>query len=292
MKYGFVLPSGDARTAANFAYEAERAGWDGFFVWEPVWGIDAWVSLTAAALRTQKIRLGTMLTPLSRMRPWKLASETATLDNLSNGRVIISVGLGAVDTGFKEFGEVTDRKTRSELLDEGLEVLTGLWRGQPFSYDGKHYKIRETKFFPPPAPVQKPRIPIWVVAVWPRMKSMQRVIKYDGLLPAVMGGDGKLRKVEPNDIREMRAWIETNRIETTSFDIVVEGKTPGDDPIKTAKILRPWSRVGATWWIEATWDSTQSLFCNVSLRGQARFSERSSHRDCRIYANSENLDRF
>src|SRR5512136_2286448 len=140
MKYGFILPRGDARTAAEFAHETEAAGWDGFFVWEPVWGIDAWVSLTAAAMRTRRIRLGAMLTPLSRMRPWKLASETAALDNLSNGRVILSV----------ELGEVTDRKTRAELLDEGLDILTGLWHGQPFSYKGKHYTIKETKFFLPP----------------------------------------------------------------------------------------------------------------------------------------------
>ena len=126
LRYGFVLPYGDARTAADLAYEAGRAGWDGFFVWEPVWGIDAWISLAAAATRTKRIRLGTMLTPLSRMRPWKLASETVTLDHLSKGRVILAVGLGAVDTGFKAFGEVTDRKTRAELLDEGLDVLTGL----------------------------------------------------------------------------------------------------------------------------------------------------------------------
>jgi alkanesulfonate monooxygenase SsuD/methylene tetrahydromethanopterin reductase-like flavin-dependent oxidoreductase (luciferase family) len=89
MKFGFVLPMGDARTAADLAQRAELAGWDGFFAWEPVWGIDAWVSLTAAAMTTRRIHLGTMLTPLSRMRPWKLASESATLDNLSNGRVII-----------------------------------------------------------------------------------------------------------------------------------------------------------------------------------------------------------
>jgi alkanesulfonate monooxygenase SsuD/methylene tetrahydromethanopterin reductase-like flavin-dependent oxidoreductase (luciferase family) len=83
MKYGFVLPYGDAHTTADLAYEAEAAGWDGFFVWEAIWGIDAWVALTAAAMRTERIRLGTMLTPLSRMRPWKLVSETAPLDNLS-----------------------------------------------------------------------------------------------------------------------------------------------------------------------------------------------------------------
>ena len=132
MKCGFVLPCGDARTAAELAARAESAGWDGFFVSEPVWGIDTWISLAAAAMRTEHIRLGTMITPLSRMSPWKLASETATLDNLSNGRVILSVGLGAIDTGFEAFGEVTDRSMRAELLDEGLDILIGLWRGQPF----------------------------------------------------------------------------------------------------------------------------------------------------------------
>src|SRR4029450_7174455 len=105
--------------AAHTAELAERAGWDGFFVWEPIWGVDAWVCLAAAAMRTERIRLGTMLSPLSRMRPWKLASETATLDNLPGGRVILAVGLGALAAGFAEFGEVTERRTRAELLDEG-----------------------------------------------------------------------------------------------------------------------------------------------------------------------------
>ena len=202
VKSGLVFPGGPARTAAEFAREAEKAGWDGFFVWEPVWGIDAWVTLAAAAMHTKRIRLGTMITPLSRMRPWKLASETVTLDHLSNGRVILAVGLGAVDTGFESFGEVADRRTRAELLDEGLEVITGPWRGQPFRYDGKHYKVKETTFFPPPPPVQSPRIPIWVVGAWPRTKSMQRVLRYDGLLPNAMTPEGKHRKATPKDIRE------------------------------------------------------------------------------------------
>src|SRR5262249_5512171 len=173
MKYGFVLPAGDARTAADLAYDAEQAGWDGFFVYETVWGIDAWVSLAAAAMRTERIRLGTLLTPVSRRRPWKLASETVTLDHLSNGRLILAGGVGAPEPGCEACGEVTDRKLRAELLDEGLDILTGLWRGQPFNYDGKHYHVRETSFAPPPPPVQQPRIPIWVVGAWPRMKSMQ-----------------------------------------------------------------------------------------------------------------------
>jgi len=258
MKYGFVLPYGDAHSAANLAHEAEAAGWDGFFVWEPVWGIDAWVSLAAAAMITKRIRLGTLLTPPSRMRPWKLASETVTLDHLSNGRVILSVGLGAIDTGFESFGEVTDRKTRAELLDEGLDILTGLWRGQPFNYDGKHYKIRETRFMPPPPPVQQPRIPIWVVGAWPREKSMRRVLKYDGLLPNVLGKTGKHRKMKPDDVFEMKAYVEAHRTETAPFDIVVEGTTPGDSPKKAASIVRKWADAGATWWIEALWSAPRN----------------------------------
>jgi hypothetical protein len=253
MRYGFVFPLGDARTAADFAREAERAGWDGFFVWEPVWGIDAWVSLTAAAMQTERIKLGTLLTPLSRMRPWKLASETVTLDRLSGGRVILAVGLGATDTGFEDFGEVTDRKVRAELLDEGLDILTGLWRGQPFSYSGKHYTVKETKFYPPPPPIQQPRIPIWVVGAWPYPKSMRRVLRYDGLLPSVLGEDGKARNAGPKDIRAMQAYIAANRTETTPFDIIADGETPGDDPAQAAALVRPWAEAGATWWIEAMW---------------------------------------
>ena len=260
MKYGFVLPYGDARTAADFAFEAEQAGWDGFFVWEPVWGWEAWMMLTAAAMRTERIKLGTMITPVSRMRPWELASKTVTLDHLSNGRVILAVGLGAIDTGFAEFGEETDRKTRAELLDEGLDILTGLWRGQPFNYDGKHYHIKETKFYPLPPPVQQPRIPIWVVGAWPKQKSLQRVLRYDGLLPTVMNDQGQHIPPTPDLIREMTGYIAAHRTATTPFDIVVEGKTPGADPDRAAKIVRQWADAGATWWIEALWgDPAQSI---------------------------------
>lgn len=258
MKFGFVLPRGEARTAAEFAQQAELAGWDGFFVWEPVWGVDAWVSLTAAAMRTVRIRLGTMITPVSRMRPWKLASETATLDNLSNGRVILSVGLGALDTGFAAFGEATDRKTRAELLDEGLEIVTGLWGGQPFRYEGKHYHVNEIDFMLPPPPVQQPRIPIWVVGAWPRLKSMQRALRYDGLLPAIMGEDGKVRMspAKPEEIHTIKAFVDTSRAETSSFDIVVEGETPGEDRGQAMEIIQPYAEAGATWWIEAMWTAT------------------------------------
>lgn len=246
--------------AAEVAQLAEECGWDGFFVWEPVWGNDAWVLLTAAAMVTQRIRLGTMLTPLSRIKPWKLASEATTLDNLSGGRVILSVGLGALDTGWAEFGEVTDRRTRAELLDEGLEIVTGLWRGQPFSYNGKHYQVKPMNFMVPPPPVQQPRIPIWVVGAWPRPKSMDRVLRYDGLLPMVYDAEGKPAQAAPDAISDMRAYIDANRPAESAgnpFDIVVEGVTSGDDPAAAAAQVQPWAQAGATWWIEAMWDANE-----------------------------------
>ena len=199
-----------------------------------------------------------MLTPLSRMRPWKLASESATLDNLSNGRVIISVGLGALDTGFEAFGEVTDRKTRAELLDEGLDILTGLWKGQPFRYEGKHYHVKETSFFPPPPPVQQPRIPIWVVGAWPGKKSLSRALKYDGLLPAVIEPQKGARQATLQELSQIKAYADANRSEPTPFDIVIEGETPGDDPARAVEIVQPWSQAGATWWIESLWSLTDA----------------------------------
>jgi alkanesulfonate monooxygenase SsuD/methylene tetrahydromethanopterin reductase-like flavin-dependent oxidoreductase (luciferase family) len=253
MRYGFVMPFGDAREVAAAARAAEESGWDGIFVWEPVWGVDAWVCLTAAAMVTERIRLGTMLTPIARMRPWKLASETAALDNLSGGRVILAVGLGAPDTGYAAFGEVTDRRQRAELTDEGLAILTGLWAGQPFSFQGKHYTVTPTDFSPPPPPVQRPRIPIWVVGAWPRERSMLRAAQYDGLLPAAFDEGGRARQATPAELREMAAYLAPRRAVGAPFEIIVEGATPGDDRGAAAAQLAPWEAAGATWWLETMW---------------------------------------
>lgn len=248
MQYGFVLPFVDARTAADLAREAEARGWDGVFVADTVWGIDPWVTL-AAAMTTERIRLGTLLTPVSRRRPWKLAAETATLDNLSGGRVILAVGLGAPDTGFAEFGEATARGERAELLDEGLGIVAGLWRGQPFSYEGKHYAISPTGFFPPPAPVQRPRIPIWVVGAWYRERSMRRALRYDGLLPNVLDDAGNLSDLTPEKVREMRVHADERGVR--DYDIVVEGVT---EPGSADETVRPFAEAGATWWLESMWE--------------------------------------
>ncbi|HKT02597.1 MAG TPA: LLM class flavin-dependent oxidoreductase [Rugosimonospora sp.] len=256
MRYGFVLPWGDARTAAELAALAEEHGWDGFFVWESVWGVDAWVALAAAAMTTSRIRLGTMLTPLPRRRPWDLAGQTATLDNLSGGRVILSVGLGAAHAGWLAFEEDPGRRVRAELLDEGLDVLTGLWSGQPFEYQGRHYKVTPSDMMAPPAPVQQPRIPIWVVGGWPAPRSMRRAARYDGWLPNVLnkGGTGQ---ATPAHIRAGTEWIRDLRtvegLRVDGYDVICEGRTPAGDPRAAAEAVRPWREAGATWWIEADW---------------------------------------
>ncbi len=253
MHYGFIVPKGSPRTVADLAREAEEAGWDGVFYFDGIYvdeGMeiyDPWVVMAAMAMRTERVRLGAILTPPARRRPWKLARETATLDHLSDGRLVLPVGLGALDDGgFGKVGEPTDRKTRAELLDESLEILTGLWSGEPFSYDGEHYRLEEMTFLPPP--VQRPRIPIWVVGAWPSKKSMNRALRYDGLLAYTTRGE-----VAPGDIREMKDYVEENRGAGTAFDIVWEGQTPGDDPGWAAEVVRPFAEAGATWWIESPW---------------------------------------
>lgn len=255
MKYGIAIMLNNVHHAVELAYEAERAGWDGFFVGEAVWTTDAWVTLAAAAVRTSTIRLGTMVTPMPLMKPWKLAGETATLDNLSHGRVILSLGMGAVWMGYQGFpNEVTDTRVRAELLDEGIDILTLLYRGKQFDYAGKHYQLKLTavdEIHYPPPPVQQPRIPLWVVGVWPRMKSMRRVLRCDGLLPAVMDAEGQFVELQPDHIRQMKAYIDANRTLDTPFDIVVEGQTAGLEQARAQEKVAPWIAAGATWWIES-----------------------------------------
>lgn len=264
MRYGFVIPSGTIFDVVALAQEAEAAAWDGVFIPDCIYidaepapmspGYDPWIVLAAVAVHTSRIRIGTMITPLSRRRPWKVARETATLDQLSHGRLILPVGLGALDdAGFGRVGEATDRKIRAELLDESLEILARAWSGETFSYTGKHYTVRDLTFLPPP--VQSPRIPVWVVAVWPRSRSMRRALRWDGILPMKMSADGTQMSMTPDDIRAMRRYLAEQRTETAPFDIIVEGTTPGTDPDVARAIVEPYAEAGVTWWMEALWSS-------------------------------------
>jgi len=246
MKFGFVVPWGDADDVGDLAAAAEESGWDGLFVWEPVWGVDAWIALGLAAVRTSRIRLGTLLTPPSRRRPWELAGQVATVDRLSAGRVTLSVGLGALDSGFEAFGEQCDKRIRAELMDECLDIACGLWAGQPFSYAGTHYTLTPTEFPTIGHTVQTPRVPIWCVAALGHDKSVGRALRWDGIIPQILDGDGA-RQPHLDEVATLRSTVTAAR-DGNEFDIVIEGAMAEHSPAAYAE-------AGATWWIESMWEA-------------------------------------
>jgi alkanesulfonate monooxygenase SsuD/methylene tetrahydromethanopterin reductase-like flavin-dependent oxidoreductase (luciferase family) len=252
IKVGIIITSGDPRTAAELAALAENHGWDGVFTWDGVAlgateTYDPWVTMAAMAMRTERIRLGAIVTPPARRRPWKLAREAMTLDRLSEGRLVLPVGLGALDdAAFGNVGEPTEARTRAELLDESLTILDGLWSGQPFAFDGRHYRFGEMTFRP--TPVQRPRIPIWVVGAWPHGRSLRRTLAWDGVY-AQVEGSGQLRELVEWAERE---WPAATR--ERPWDVVVEGRTPAEDAASAAATVAEHEAAGATWWIESDWE--------------------------------------
>jgi len=250
MRYGVVLPGGTPAQQLDQALLAERAGWDGVFVWEAAYGVDAWALLAAMAVRTARVRLGTMLTPLPWRRPWKVASQVATLDQISGGRAVLAVGVGATDTDLPDTGEVTDLRGRAERMDEGIDLIRALWDGQT-SYEGRYYRYRTGRMDLTSAarPVQE-RIPIWVVGVWPRPKSMRRALRCDGIIPQYQTPG---RDPVPDDTRAVRQWLSEHGA-GPGFDIVADGETPTQDPAAAAARVRSWAGAGCTWWLETRWE--------------------------------------
>ena len=253
MRYGVSVPPfgpyGDPRDLAGLAARTEAAGWDGFFVWDhmiydpsfhPI--ADVWVGLAAVALRTRHLTIGTMVTPLARRRPWKVARETVSLDRLSGGRFVLGVGLGDPaqwEYGF--FGEETDARVRAAKLDEALAILAGLWTGEPFRFTGRHYSIAEVTF--KPAPVQRPRIPVWVGGWWPNEAPLRRAARWDGMAPITWGRD-----LRPEELAEAVAYVRRHRESDAAFDVVASGGTsPG--PVDAAR-MAAYAGAGATWWLE------------------------------------------
>ena len=252
---------GDALTLAELARTAEEVGWDGFFVWDHIaWDgrimpmVDPGVALTAIATSTNRIRIGAMVTPLPRRRPWKFARETVSLDHLSSGRMIVGVGIGDALAEFKSLGEVADLKTRGAMLDEGLQVVSGLWRGKPFSFSGEHYPGKDAHFIP--ATLQQPRIPIWVGGKWPNRAPFRRAARWDGVFPLLSGTD---TKSYPAQIQEMMRFLLDHREREDPFDGTVQGTTPGNDLMHAAEIVGEYADAGVTWWQEAINESRPDL---------------------------------
>ncbi|MFW9848516.1 MAG: LLM class flavin-dependent oxidoreductase [Candidatus Thorarchaeota archaeon] len=257
MKYGiypYCFLYGNGSKGIDFhvdlALAAEDAGWDGFFIWDHVWACwedkmavaDPWMVMAAVAAKTEDIKIGPMVTPLARRRPSKLARETVSLDHLSNGRLIMGVGLG--DTReLGHFGDASSPKVRGKMLDEGLEVLTGLWSGEPFSFEGEYYQQKEVTFLP--KPVQK-KIPIWVAGYWPYKAPFKRAARYDGVFPLADSEEG----ITIEGLNESISIIEKERGNLKNYDIVVSGDTTSIDRKADSEKLQLCANTGMTWWLE------------------------------------------
>ncbi len=264
MRFGLTVPNFgdyfDPRVLAALARDAEHAGWDGFFVWDHavIWPtpiVDPWVALAAIAIATERIRIGPLVTPLPRRRPTKLAREVISLDHLSNGRVILGVGIGAGPWEWDYLGEETDLRRRGAMLDEGLDLLVQLWSGEPVRHGGRFYSFRgdggpgnpepmPTPFLPPP--VQRPRVPIWVAGTWPSKPPFRRAARWDGVVPVARGSD-MANYLSPDEVRDVVAYIDERRSGDETFDIVVAGHSSADD---AAKAVQDYDDAGATWWLE------------------------------------------
>ena len=272
MRYGFVMPFGAAADIADHAVMAESSGWDAIFDWEAVWGDDAWVALTAAAMVTDHIRLGTMLTPIPRVRPWDLASRVSSLDRLSGGRVILGAGLGALHEGWTAFEADEGRRVRVEKMDEGLAIYAGLMAGQPFSYKGTHYTVKPTEFMLPAPPVQQPHPPVWVVGASKvgaaRQPSLERAARWQGWLPQVVDGDWRGKPRSPEELSgltvQVRRMREDAGLSMEQFDICFEGEFYGAEAGE--RDLAAWADAGATWWIEGAWGLKDSQAGRAELQ--------------------------
>lgn len=236
-----IPPFTDTATLVALGVDADQAGWDGVFFWDHlVWSPqlrldvhDPWVLLGAVAARTERVRLGTLVTPLARRRPWVLAKQLTTLDHLSGGRTALGVGLGEPpDADFADFGDPRDPRERAALLDEGLQVLDGLLRG-PVAHRGDRFQVRNELL---PRPVQQPRPPVWVAAVAPARRPLARAARWDGVVP--LGREGVLTPGQLADylsaVQRPQAWE------------VVAARADGVGADEYAD-------AGATWLVEGTW---------------------------------------
>jgi probable F420-dependent oxidoreductase len=252
MHYGIEVVTlgeyADPRVVVRLAQAAERAGWEGLFVWEHlgfVWGApsgDPWVILAAVAQATERVKIGTAVTPLPRRRPHVLANTLATLDLLSGGRVILGVGLGGVPQEFAAFGEPDDAKQRAVMLDEGLEVLSRLWLGESVTHRGPHYTVNGVALAP--LPVQRPRIPIWVGGE--SRPALRRAARWDGWI--IGGVDEHCEMtITPEQMAEKIAYIHQHRTGPAPFDVAITGcSTAGD-----GSLARAFADAGVTWWLES-----------------------------------------
>ena len=226
----------DARAVGELAALAERRGWDGFFVWDHVHYpadvssvADVWTCLAAAAIATERVRLGPMVTPLARRRPWVYARQAVTLDRLSGGRLILGLGVGGDGNGeMAPLGEEPEMRVRARMLEEGLELLAKIFSGEPVEHAGEHYAVSARPFLPRAA--QEPRIPIWIGGRWPGRRALARAAAWDGVIPVGL---------EPGEAPELVARFAERRARPEPFELVALDDA-GADPA-------PWAQAGVDW---------------------------------------------
>jgi len=235
---------GDVRVLTELARRAEDAGWDGFFLWDHILFAtdvpfaDPWIALAAIATATERIRIGPLVTPLPRRRPWKVAREAVTLDHLSRGRLVLGVGLG-IDfwREYAAFGEAPDDRTRGELLDDGIEIVTRLWSGEPVTHHGARLSVDDARFLPRPF---QPRLPVWSAVLWPPHRNpLRRAARCDGVVPFCPD-----RALTPSDVRELRALVDRDRAHGEPYDVCMHGPR---------ELAAEYADAGVTWFMESFW---------------------------------------
>ncbi len=259
-KFGLGVPNGgdfaDPIRLAALARDAEAAGWDGFFLWDHVirrqpWTpmVDPWVTLAAVAAATERIIIGPMVTPLARRRVSVVARQSVTLDRLSDGRLLLGVGLGAPDDEFTRFGEDADPKRRARILDESLDALQLLWSGESVSYHGEHVVIDDVEFRPTPV---DDRIPIWVAGGWPGGAPFRRAARFDGVWPVAKAGG----YLAVDEFIECVAAVRDFRGGDEPFDACFIDRSPAGGDGETSDKIGRLSGGNMTWWIDSLDDPT------------------------------------
>jgi alkanesulfonate monooxygenase SsuD/methylene tetrahydromethanopterin reductase-like flavin-dependent oxidoreductase (luciferase family) len=251
VRYGICLSNlgtyADPRLAVRVAQAADESGWDAVFIWDHlafVWGppsVDPYTSLAAIASSTERVLLGTAVTPVARRRLQVLANQVATLDVLSGGRVVFGAGLGGSPSEFRKFGEPTDARLRAAMLDEGLDVLRRLWSGERVIHRGKHYTVDDVHLAPTP---QQTRLPIWIGGNRPA--SLRRASRWDGWIADSSDPTGMT--LTPDDVRRSIETIGRG----DGFDVAVLGEREGANP-------SDYERAGASWWLENLHDERGTL---------------------------------
>jgi alkanesulfonate monooxygenase SsuD/methylene tetrahydromethanopterin reductase-like flavin-dependent oxidoreductase (luciferase family) len=234
-----VPPFTDPRVIVELAVTAEASGWDGYFLWDHLrWDDrqevhDPWVLLGAIAARTSSIVIGTLVTPMSRRRPWVVAKHLVTLDHLTGGgRVVLGVGLGdPPDLDFSDFGDVSDNRVRGAVLDETLEVVAGLVAGERVEHDGEHHQVHAAM-----RPAAS-RVPIWVAGRTPHRRPLERARRWDGYAPIGSG-------LSPDAIPAL-----VGAPPREGWDLVV--------PWETDAPAAEYEAAGVTWLVTSVWPTDE-----------------------------------